>query len=300
MDEKLIWSAISNEELLAEVANRGLELPQAKAAGAFACEGAQVSSDWALNLADQYELSVAALGELGFTEADGIPAFQQVTAGLGENNAVWLNDRKASGDQDELVIVPNIESIGLMGTSRKPGLIPRFDRKQSKNDKTYVYNPLWDKSKDKDPIHDNFLNEQFGTAVLLGDVTNPRDHNKPANDYQEPGLVFTSMKVPAQRDALKTEAAEHAAQGRQLRNATIGQIVLVNAQRRLQGKPFLDTQTYTRLTHYPDVKLDGDACVPDVGANDRQLGLFGSNVQDGWGSSGVRRALRIAKIQENV
>ncbi len=294
MDEKLIWSAISNKELLAQVASRGLELPQAKAAGAVACEGGQVSSDWILNLADQYELSVAALGELGFGEADGIPPLEQITAGLGATNAEWLNERKDSGDQDELVITPKIASIGLIGTSRKPGLIPRFDRKQPKTDETYVFNAIWDKIIDKDPAHDNGGTEKFGAAVLLGDVSDPSNCAKPANSYDEAGLVYVNMRVPEQRDALKREAANQLCKGRELKGATIAQIVLVNAQRRLQGKQFLDTRNFNRLTHYPDINLDGAAYVPNVAADVRQLGLDGSNVQYDWGSIGVRRALRVS------
>jgi len=210
-------------------------------------------------LSDLYELNDGALADLGFSarqRAKYVPAFEQVRDAIDPATATWLNEQRLVGNQGELVIPPSVQRIGLLGRNRKDGLIPRFDLKQNPDgQRTVVYGtPNKNESWDKHPIHDNGQSGTFQAAILLGDTTDPRPRHKSkdANLYNQAGLVFTDMRVVDQRKALKAERAVHEQAGRTLIEATIGQIIVANAQRRLAGERMLDQWlTYTRLVHYP-------------------------------------------------
>ena len=270
-------------------------LTQQLGANGLAAAGVELGSRLKTWANDEYALNIAALGELGFdkkTIETDVPAYEQVRDGLYTLGG-HLGDRRTLRAVDELVIAPSLQGIGLKGTTRKPGLIPRFDKKQNGVD-TVVWSDLWGQFADKDPLHDNGTNEAFPVAVLLDDTQDPRPGtSKKANAYDEVGLVYTGMTVEKQREALAHDTTMHKVVGRELRSATIAQIVVANAKRRLECKPFLDQRTFTRLTHYPDKVVDGVAYVPFVNSRDSRLGLDGSDVDYGWVSYGVRRVLGV-------
>ena len=93
--------------------------------GEFVTRKADIGLGW---LHDQYRINVAALHEAGeANERTPIPTLEQVRKATRPETAIWLNERRRAGHQDELVIVPNLEDIGLFGTSEQAGLIPQLD-----------------------------------------------------------------------------------------------------------------------------------------------------------------------------
>lgn len=107
--------------------------------------------------------------------------------------------------------------------------------------------------------------------------------------------MYTDLSLTEQIEALTKERLTEQQRGRQFASATIGQIVLVNAQRRLTGEPLLDERTLTRLTHYSEQTRNGysSSRVPRVDVYDGRLRLEDTNVRIGWNYHGVRRALRV-------
>ncbi len=254
------------------------------------------SLDW---LADQYTLSLATLDDLGFSESDGIPAFEQIRDAINPALALCLDTREADGCQDELVIAPSIQTVGVMGTRRKPGLIPRFDRKQSRHAKTTVSEDLWGQFGDKAPVHDNGGGGAFSAAILLGDVVDPLNRIQSANCYGEPGLVFTAMEVEGpdgQRTALGHEHVRESRQGREVYGATLGQLVLHSAQRRLAGDPSLGRTLFTLLVHYPNRPVGERDRVPNLAMAGGRLLLGKSYVDYASPDAGVQRVLRLALV----
>lgn len=135
MNERIIGSGTPDEQLPGEAA--GVVNLQ-NTAGSLATAVTDVSMNW---LTDQYKLAFKALKDLGFDKGDGVPALNRVSNSVGEY-ADWLNQRRAAGHADELIIAPSIKVWGLMGSGRMPGLIPRFDERQGAGVKTFVWNPL--------------------------------------------------------------------------------------------------------------------------------------------------------------
>lgn len=172
-------------------------------------------------------------------------------------------------------------------------MIPRFDKNQAADDKTYTWDVVWGQFDDKDSEHDNRSIKGWRVGVLLGDVTDPRNSAKKANGYDEPGLIYTGMKVDEQRDDLTEEIRLAEEDNRVLDPVTVPEIATVNAQRRAAGLPMLDQRTLTRLVQYPNRFVGGGAGVPGVDSHDRQLRLGSAWVDSDWGDRGVRRALRI-------
>jgi hypothetical protein len=287
----------SAQELAVGIANRQ---PEESANGVVAVDSVGINADigW---LSDLYALNDGALADLGFSEkqrAKYVPAFEQVRDAITPASAAWLNEQRDAGHQGELVIPPSVRGIGLLGRNRKTGLLPRFDLKQNPDGhKTAVFGtPNKNESWDKHPIHDNGQSGAFQAAMLLGDTTDPRPRHKAkaANLYNQAGLVFTDLRVIDQRKALKAERAIHEQAGRTLIEATIGQIILANAQRRLAGERMLDQWlTYTRLVHYPIIKYPKTNHPMIFGFNTLlrpRLTLVGTGKDP---SQGVRRSLVI-------
>ena len=276
---------------MGELIARRSELTQALGSSALA--GGDTSVEW---LKDGYDLNLAALGELGFSAKalEALPSYEQVAAGVNNGTANWLDYQCAdAGMHRRFVLAPRIQDIGLIGTKRAPGLITRFDKEQN-GVNTYVWEFPWGTEfKDKAPIHDNGAPDKWNAGVLLGDTKDPRDNSKKANGYEEPGLVYVGMTVPQQRKELETEIQTHKQAGRELHSATIGEIVVANAQRRLEGKPLLGQRTCTRLVHYPETVVARIACIPIVKSRNCQQRLSVSSVDNEWNNQGVRRVLRI-------
>lgn len=248
----------------------------------------EVNAEW---LSRQYDLAVRALSDLGFSRS--IPTFEQIKDAITEQDAVLLNARRAGGAKDELVIVPRLQTVGLIGTKRKPGLIPRFDRKQKPKDATRFEGSIWDVFDDKDPLHDRARGREVPTvAILLGG----KSVDDEAIDGR--GLVARNRSVSEQRETMEMYQEAHRAihKNNRLVVASIGHIVMANAARRINGEPMLDQHTTTRLIHYPGSVADG---VPTVRSDGRQLVLGRSPLYGIWNAHGIRRALRL-KISAEI
>jgi hypothetical protein len=246
-------------------------------------------------LADQYELMLMALGSLGFGEKDGIPAYEQVCDAVSPDTAVWLNERQEAGDQDRLVIAPSLQAVGLVGSKQEPGLVRRYNRGQSDPFyRIWVWGQLWRQFGDKAAVHDNGVNELFSVAVLLGDKTDPQKPAQPANDLNEPGLVYTRLSSDGQKITLDAEIEQQARAGRQLMAATIGQLIVVSTADRETGLPALSRRGMTYLAHYParPVPLGLFDYAPTFfSSHNYHLMLAMSEVPNKCDWSGVRRAL---------
>jgi hypothetical protein len=248
-------------------------------------------------LSSQYGQTTSALGDMGFNEHDGIPSYELVRDAI-RPYAGWLSIRLEAGHHDELVIAPSLQVVGLVGDHDKPGLIPRFDEKQSLP--TIVNGPIQGFFKDKSPVHDNGTKDVFPVAILLGDISAPDNPSQPANVRGEPGLVYTDMNVADQRRALHAEQDMHAQAGRLFAGVTVGQIIMVNAARRAAGQRRLDVYTQTRLVHYPNRKNEQNfSSVPSTditlsrdSTNSRQW-VKSSKVKNASPELGVRRVLRL-------
>jgi hypothetical protein len=218
-----------------------------------------------------------------------------VQEAISPQDAWLLSERMAAGCQDELVITPRVRAAGLKGSWYLPGLITRFDEKQDSNQKTYV-SPPWDQFGDEELPHDYGLPKAtvFSAAVLINDNTDPRDVRMAANDYDEAGLVYTDMDAEHQwRGALGAERALHHLARRRIFGVSIGQIIMVNAQRRLAGEPLLDERmrTVTRLPHYPARTVAGSEMLPAVRSDEGRLMLVGTEKGMRQDNIGVRRTL---------
>jgi hypothetical protein len=235
---------------------------------------------------DDYDLTVAALGDLGIKDTrkqKRIPEFEEVAAAFGPV-ATYLGEHVGRGDQPELTF-----HVPLAGRYDLYKLIENFDRRQEYD--TSIWRALWDTFSNNDHNHGE---PNLSAGILLNDTTDPADRTRPANGYDEAGLVYVSQTVPQQRNSLKAEQEGEANQeGVDLNAADVTEYVVAQAKRRQAGRPLLDRPTVTRFPQYPDKNIDGYTVVPDARVGDRdQLYLGGSDVDDGWDNNGVRRVVR--------
>lgn len=235
---------------------------------------------------DDYDLTVTALNDLGAKKEELIPEFEELQALFTPKMAVYLADQAKNGATSELTVGVSLD-VSSFNFDR---LIANFDAKQPYA--TSVCRDLWDKYSDDQ--HDRF--GVLGAAMLLNDTTNPFDHTKPANDYDEAGLVHVSKNFTEQRKAVETERKQAAKAGVELDLISVSQYVVTQAKRRQAGLPLLDKSTFTRFVQYPEKKIDGDSYVPyaNVSGGD-QLYLDGTVVGDAWYDRGVRRVVRVTE-----
>ena len=202
-------------------------------------ESVSAVRSWA---AEQYAETCAALGQLGFEKRQlaHMPALEQVQAAL-EPHATYLQ-----AESHELLFGYATAMVGLRGLMR------RFDgpRAQANSSATYVWERLWSQYDDRSPEHDADCPAPVWLAVGLNDTVSPIDLRQPANEFDEPGLVYADMSAAQQARALAWEQATHAKAGRQLRPVTIGQYLVQAAKRRERGDLPMDQHTATRLPHY--------------------------------------------------
>src|SRR5580704_5607464 len=91
----------------------------------------QLSVEW---LRVQREIAGYALDDLGFVDGEigvELPTYDEIVGSMDDGTASWLNQRRDSGAKDRLIIKPLVRDIGLIGDVDKPGLITRFDQKQT-------------------------------------------------------------------------------------------------------------------------------------------------------------------------
>ncbi len=261
-----------------------------------------------IDIAEDYEASLAALGDLGYQpEADGVPALEEVEARIATNPALsaWLIDRADSGANDTLVVSRTIGGKQGIGIARS---IHSFD--PDAHSEGHVWSRLYGQADGSDNpysggdtgvIHDNnkqsnqfrSLKYMWDIAVLLGDETDPST-NKPA--YTE-GLVYTEQNVDQQRAALEAERAVAPEQDINLISATLGHIMTDAAILRVKGQD--QRAGVARLVHYPDTPFGAfDRRVPRVRRRAGRLFFSFSDVDVSWGTVGVQRLVRVPESLE--
>jgi hypothetical protein len=234
---------------------------------------------------DDYDLTLAAVSDLGFkpTKQHQLREFDELA--LTKEDGAYLGEHAARGDIPELTFhLPlGIRSFDL------DRLIVNFDAKQTYE--TAVWKDLWSQYGKADH---NQSRPSVDTGVLLNDTTKPKDRSQPANNYDEAGLVHTKHTVAEQRAAIIREQTEASQTGVELNPVSLTQYMVVQAKRRQAGLPLLDKSTFTRFVQYPEKGIDGRSCVPDasVGSDGRLL-LYGTDVGRSWDRGGVRRVVRV-------
>jgi len=240
---------------------------------------------------DDYDLTVAALGDLGVKNTrkeQQIPEFEEVADAISSATATYLGEHVERGDQPELTFHILVAQRGPQSLAARIG---KFDEKQPHA--TYIWNDLLGAYSAYD--HKIARPKRGLTAgVLLNDTTKPKDREQPANAYNEAGLVHANHTVSEQRAAIECE--QHAAKETsvELNPINITEYLVTQAKRRQAGRPLLDTQTVTRFTQYPDRDIGGYVYVPNADVlDDGQLDLDGSDVVLAWDRVGVRRVVRV-------
>jgi hypothetical protein len=246
-------------------------------------------------LGDQYELNAEALRDMGFhgdEELGEPPEFDEILDAFTVPTLIRFDRRRQKGFRDNLVIAPSMQAVGLMGNGNGPGYIPRFDRKQGSGFKTTVLESVWSRIPDRAEAHDPRVPEGWSIAIVLDSGSDLDDSLMMSGDSSR-GLMYKGMNGADQRDILSTDEEDvNLGDTVELSSATLAQIILINAQRRVQGKPLLDDEhSFTRLPQYEDVLVNGVPQMPSVGTNGGQLNLGASNPREGFPSGGIREAI---------
>lgn len=250
-----------------------------------------------VDIRDDYRLLVeGALPDMGYhPEADGVPALEQVQAGIGRiaGLADWLVERADAGARDTLVISRAVGGKQGIGVART---ILGLDKRAFTDG--HVWGSLWGDAQgngnpfgDQATIHDNAseqgLQAMWDTAILLGDATDPAT----GREAYDLGLAYTGKTVPEQQAAFAREAAELERRGITLVTVTLGTMATEYAATRHGGGR--QHAGLTRLIHYPERTVaDRVVCVPyvsDVG----RLVFGGAYVGSHWCDYGARRLVRV-------
>jgi hypothetical protein len=240
---------------------------------------------------DDYRLTVAALGDLGIqsTRQQPIPEFEELTTVLGARPAIiqYLSEHASRGYYPELTF----HVLPPAPFNFSP-LVRHFDARQGPELRTRgMGDSVWyafdlDRSVEAPGL---------SAAVLLNDRTDPNDHSRAANDFNEAGLVYVNQTVWEHRASLASEARAAAeAGGVELNATTFSQYLVVQAKRRLAGRPFLGTDLLaTRFSQLPEKSFDTGTFVPSVITFGKQLDLNVSYLGAANRRVGVRRAVKL-------
>jgi hypothetical protein len=277
---------LTDTDLLRLADERGL------AFGVLGSQALQAAQSW---LAGQYELNLEALRDMGFHGDERLgepPEFDDVLDAFTIPTLLKFDGRRQKGFRDNLVVAPSMQAVGLMGNGDGPGYIPRFDRKQGSGFKTTVLESVWDQIPDRAEAHDPHVPEGWSIAIVLDSGSDLDDSLMMSGDSNR-GLLYRGMNGADQRDILATDEEDvNLGDTVELSSATLAQIILINAQRRIQGQPLLDDEhSYTRLPQYGDLMVNGVPQMPSVGTNGGQLNLGASNPREGFPTGGIREAI---------
>jgi hypothetical protein len=269
-------------------------------------------------LGEQYDLNLAALRDLGFKgEAlKDVPDFDKVLEGIGLNTLMRLGRRSEQGYQDHLIISPSLRKIGLMGTRNKPGIIPRFDRRQSREKKTaldkeqHKSGPYFEQIGDRDRRHDPSAGGDWVVAIEL-DHRRGADRQSLSEDAPR-GLRHVGLHTRDQRELFKVDAEDNDFDPRlTISSMGIGQVFVRNAQQRQLGEQLLDElppvpdfirsddkgqplHAMTKLIHYPDRQVRYYRHVPVIAAYNGQVALGSIKSGELQSMAGVREVLQVA------
>jgi len=218
------------------------------------------------------------------------PSAQTIIDAVSAEETDFLTDRQKSRVDDRLLISPTVRNIGLTSTD---GLLARFDTMQPTDKPAVVQGDTWGRTHDFAAVHDNNVGwPNFQAGVLLGD--------KADQDFLEPGLVFLNHNVDEQRKLFEAEREQLAQKCLTIRPVTIGQLVVANAQLRIEGDSWLDSQvTATRFIQY-QTELSPMALPPPsintAHSRGERLWLVGSLAGVPKPNEGVRRVLHLAVV----
>lgn len=256
-------------------------------------------SEHGLNIPDDYRGMVeGALRDMGYRpEADGVPALEQVQAGIAavDGLSAWLLARAEQGAKDQLVISRTVGGEHGIGVAQT---IHRLDPNAHADG--YVWGSLWGDAKgknnpygDKATVHDQTGPDiTWDTAILLGDTTDPAT----GDQAYDPGLAYTNKTVPAQREAFAEEAAKLLKErGITIVTAKLGAMVTDYAGIRSKGGQ--QRAGFTRLIDYPKQTVKGGAgrvaCVPNVSGYGRPS-FHAAGAGGAWYDVGARRLVRVS------
>jgi hypothetical protein len=282
---------LTDEDLIGLAAERDL------AFGALGSKALYAAKSW---LGDQYELNAEALRDMGFADDEGLgdpPEFDEVLQGFTIPTLIRFDRRRQKGFRDDLVIAPSMQAVGLLGDSDGPGYIPRFDRKQGSGFKTTVLASVWGRIPDRAEAHEPHSSEGWVMALVL-DSGSDMDRSAILSDENR-GLMYKGMDAADQRSILATDEESHDfGDTVKLGSASLAQIIIINARRRIQGLPMLDdTQWHARLPHYEDVVINGVPQLPSVGTNGNQINLGASDPKKGFPGGGIREAVYVVAVR---
>ncbi|HEY4964464.1 MAG TPA: hypothetical protein VIH90_07275 [Candidatus Saccharimonadales bacterium] len=260
----------------------------------YGCE--DVVKDWII---ESFAINGTALAELGFT-ADQLeidfPSVEGVADSITPSEAVFIAERLEQKVGDTFVMTPIVRWVGLVARN---GLVTRFDAQRPRNSRSFVQANQWGRPSDRSLLHDNGrVWPSFQVGVLLADTHLSPEPGDIDQVPIEAGLALTSNNVDSQRSLFEAERQSFDSQELTLDLATIAQIVVVNAQRRIAGQKLLDSHgTATRFIQYPDRSSPmgtGPYCINTACIRDDRFWLGGSVVTQASPNEGVRRSLRIS------
>lgn len=297
------------------------------APGILGSRAVQAADGW---LGEQYEVNKEALRDLGFRPhelEEEAPSFDEVVKTIGGvPTLVKLGRRQQLGRQDGLLVLPNIRSVGLMGTSDAPGYIPRYNRKEGLASKIHVTDDVWSTYADRAVEHDPLAPESTKWIVALWLDAGKKSSVLGIGDrHGESGLLYSGLTVEEQRELLKADQEVSEFDDRfVLAAAGVTHYLVRNAQLRVLGEPLLDSRdvdeellrersrsvpllpffdedrgqeevggTFTNFIHYPNVKIGFKGRVPAARARKRQIQLGMAEVDTSAPGGGIREILQV-------
>jgi hypothetical protein len=284
-----------------------LDLARAKglALGVLGSRWLQDTQGW---LAAQVDLNTETNRELGFTPSalEQAPQYDDLVQSLGTVGLMILGRRRTQGKEDHLSIFPNIRKIGLMGSSRNPGFVPRYNRKQGAITTTRVSKDVWPIYGDRAKIHDPLAGAQADWVVAIELDGGLRGRSAEGNTYGERGILYEGLNTDDQRRILRAdqEVNEFPANW-VLSSMTVAHYIARCAQRRTRGLPLPDSRlsdeyqrgnekeaTSTTFVNYKEVSVARTPLIPAARTAKGQIEL-GRRPASGTDSSGIREVVQL-------
>lgn len=205
------------------------------------------------DVAERTDLAVAAFDSLGLVKIDR----SAVTEHVSEHMQRLHDSLRVSHS------VESVEPFMSIELSEKFGLrvlVRAFDLQQT--EETYIYGELWDQYSVAE-----LNSRQIGKLGVAGSTEGLSSTARGmvlGGDqlYSEAGLHFTDKSLKEQKEAVGN---------RQVINPA--DCVMLNAQRREEGIPLLDSMTFTRFPQLEMKRAGGDSWVPGAYSYDGQLYL---------------------------
>ncbi len=219
----------------------------------------------------QAELAVEAYRDLGLP-AD-IDEFERYFKNL--HRALSSEGFPADRDLEPFIPLQLDDGFGLRA------LISAFDMKQERP--SYVFEPVWKQYTTADCNSASESDSAFASAMLLG------------GDQYEPGLHHVCENVYIQIALAHTACQAYDAQHQQtnLTTQSVADYIILNAQRRHEGKQLLDAKgTSTNFLSMPMARMDKTNWVGSASCFEGNLWLSGTILRGPYGGSDNDRGVR--------